>query len=344
MLALLALHIVPESPQMEFRQPQLATDGKRVGVAFGAGQTVFFASSVDQGRTFAKPVAVSQTGKLSLGRHRGPRLAFTPDAVVISAIVGEKGGGADGDLLSWRSTDGGQTWSSAVPINDVPGAAREGLHAMASGGGVLFATWLDLRSNGTKLYGAASRDGGRTWSKNVLVYESPSGTICQCCHPSVAIDSRGRIAVMFRNAVEGARDMYVTESADGASFSPARKLGEGTWMLNACPMDGGGLALDPHGKPATTWRREKQVYLAGATGAEQLLGEGKDSALAVGKKGVYVAWTSPDGVVVLAPGSASPSLLSAEKGAGFPQLLPLSDGKILAAWESKGRLEFQLVP
>jgi photosystem II stability/assembly factor-like uncharacterized protein len=343
-LALLALHIVPDVPEIEFRQPQLATDGKRIVVAFGAGHNVYFSASNDQGKTFSKPVIVSQSGKLSLGRHRGPRIALTRDSIVISAIVGEKGGGADGDVMSWRSTDKGRTWSAAVPVNDVPGAAREGLHAMAGRDGILFATWLDLRSQGTKLYGSVSRDGGRSWAKNVLVYESPSGTICQCCHPSVAISPAGAVTVMFRNALDGARDMYLTESKDGARFSPARKLGEGTWMLNACPMDGGGLGFDAQAKPVTAWRREKQIFLTDAAGMERRIGDGKDPAVATGRKGVYTAWTSPAGVVALAPGQAEPVVLSKEAAAGYPQLLPLPGGSVLAAWEWKGRLEFAVLP
>ena len=65
---------------------------------------------------------------------------------------------------------------------------------------------------GTKLYGARSRDGGVTWSKNVLIYESPDGTICQCCHPSAAFDPGGQVLVMWRNCLGGARDMYLKSS------------------------------------------------------------------------------------------------------------------------------------
>src|SRR5687767_127131 len=153
---LFALRIGSQSSDVQFRQPQLATDGKTVALAFGAGDTVYFARSSDHGQTFSKPVLVANSGKLSLGMHRGPRIAMTPQAIVISAIVGEKGRGEDGDLMAWRSTDGGETWSTGVKVNDVAGAAREGLHAMAYGGGVLYSTWLDLRSKGMRLYGAAS--------------------------------------------------------------------------------------------------------------------------------------------------------------------------------------------
>ena len=50
---------------------------------------------------------------------------------------------------------------------------------------------------------------------------------------------------MFRNNVNGSRDEYLVESRDGGrSFAAARKLGSGTWPLNGCPMDGGGLAIE----------------------------------------------------------------------------------------------------
>jgi photosystem II stability/assembly factor-like uncharacterized protein len=341
---LFALRIGPELPDVQFRQPQLATDGRTVALAFGAGDAVYFARSSDHGQTFSKPVLIAKSGKLSLGMHRGPRLAITPQAIVVSAIVGEQGRGQDGDLLAWRSTDGGETWSQAVKVNDVPGSAREGLHAMAYGGGVLYSTWLDLRAKGMQLYGAVSKDGGKTWAKNALVYKSPSGAICTCCHPSVTVDSNGVISVMFRNSLEGARDMYILRSRDGGStFTAAEKLGRGTWPLNACPMDGGGLAMNDKGEVSTAWRREKQIYFAAPGQPERLLGAGKDPAVAVTPRGTYVAWTgSTGGVKALVPGRPQPIELAAE--GGYAQLLVLPAGKVLAAWENKGSLSVEVLP
>ncbi len=343
-LFLLAVSIVPPSDQTAFRQPQLATDGKQIVVAFGAGNTIYFSASNDRGATFSPPVVVSNSGRLSLGRHRGPRIAISAGAIVISAILGAKGGGADGDLVSWRSTDGGTSWSGPTPISDVAGSAREGLHAMAGAGEVLFASWLDLRTKGTKLYGAVSRDGGASWSPNRLLYESPSGTVCECCHPSLAIDSRGRIALMFRNSIAGSRDLYFTESPDGKRFSPARKLGDGTWPLQGCPMDGGAIAFSPDSQPVTVWRRDKQIFTSGTSGPERSIASGKDPVLAIGKTGPYFAWTASPGVLVLWPGSTDPIHLSTNNSAGYPQLLPLADGTVLASWEDAGRIEFRLLP
>jgi hypothetical protein len=334
----LAVSLTPAAPERPNKQPQLATDGQAVALAYGSGNTIYFARSDDGGKTFSTPAVVSRDGVISLGARRGPRIAFASGAIVVSAIVGEKGRGADGDLLSWRSTDGGKTWSAPVKVNDVSGSAREGLHAMSGDGKALFATWLDLRSKGTRLYGSSSSDGGATWSKNVLVYESPSGSICECCHPSV-VAGAGRIAVMFRNQAEGARDMYVTTSTDGGrTFSAAKKLGTGTWMLNACPMDGGGLLLHPKGVMAA-WRRDKTVFLSVGDGAETQIGAGKDPVIAPLPRGPVVAWTSPEGLVAQVPGSDKPALLD-PRGA-YASLLPLRGGAMLAAWESGGTIRIE---
>src|SRR5690606_10631885 len=108
------------------------------------------------------------------------------------------------------------TWSAPVRVNDVPSAAREGLHTLtADGKGRIFAAWLDLRNEGTRLYGAWSDDNGTTWSANAKLYESADGTICQCCHPTAAFASNGALDVMFRNALGGARDLYLLRSTSG---------------------------------------------------------------------------------------------------------------------------------
>ena len=180
----------------EFKQPQLAAKGDTAVVAFASNETIYVAFSKGGGGVFDAPLRVATMPGLNLGNHRGPRVAFAGDALVVSAINGK----GDGDLLSWRSMDRGKTWSKPVRVNDVAKAPREGLHAMvAMPDGRLFATWLDLRNlvpgkPGTELYGAYSNDGGVTWSKNVVVYRSPSGSICTCCHPSLDVDAKERCA------------------------------------------------------------------------------------------------------------------------------------------------------
>lgn len=334
---LLGARIIPDSANVQFRQPQIAARESRVALTFGSGNTVYYSGSRDAGLTFSTPVKVWNEGKLALGRHRGPRVAVLPSGLLITAIVGREGGGADGELLAWRSADGGKTWSAPVTVNDVPGAAREGLHAMAAHGDFIFASWLDLRSKGTRLYGASSSDGGRAWSKNVLIYESPDGHICECCHPSLAISDGGAIYAMWRNRLRGSRDMYLAQSGDGGrSFQEAEKLGIGTWPLEACPMDGGGLALSPRGRVISVWRRAGEVFLAPAGGSETTIAEGWDPAVAFGRDGVFAIWKTRGGLFARIPGKAEPSRVSFN--GAYPQLTVLPGGLVMAAWEQNGAI------
>jgi len=333
----------PDAPAHE---PQMAADGSTVALTFGAGHAIYFSSSHDAGETFSVPVKVAEAGVVPLTRHRGPRIAFAGNAIVITAVVGSKaeegahahGLPSDGDLLVWRSLDKGKTWTAGKPINDSPASATEGLHALASDGkGLLFAAWLDHRGGkGTKLYAARSTDGGVTWSKNMAVYLSPDGSICECCHPSLAIGPGGELVVMWRNAVGGSRDMYLATARDGVTFSTPQKLGEGTWKLNACPMDGGGLAVSSS-EILTAWRREANVFLDQPGRPEKQIGSGKDIALALAGEKTFVAWV--DGTKVESWIDGELEQLS-ESGA-FPSLLGLPDGSALAAWEENGAIQIR---
>jgi hypothetical protein len=335
-LFLMATRIAPQQATVPFRQPQLAAAHGQIAMTFGAGPAIYFTSSSDQGKTFGPLSKVAEVSALALGRHRGPRIAILKNAIVISAIVGEKNG-VNGDLTVWRSVDSGKKWTRAGVVNDVRDSAREGLHAMAAdASGNLFAVWLDLRSKGTKLYGARSTDSGMTWSKNVLVYASPSGTICQCCDPALAIDETGRVSVMWRNALDGSRDFYVASSLGGLQFSQVTKLGTGTWKLDACPMDGGGLVID-NGKVLSAWRREGDIFVTGPDNSEKRVGTGKDVTIARSSRGAYVAWTKGPALEILTPKASAPQLLSPE--GAFVNLVALPDGSVLAAWEAHDSIE-----
>lgn len=327
---------------MQYVQPQVASTGDRIGMVFGSGNDILYTHSDNDGETFTRPVRIRTGGKLSLGRHRGPRLVYQSGYIGISAVVGQKGGGADGDLLMWRSDDNGRTWKDPVRVNSVEGSAREGLHAMASGNGWVVAVWLDLRAKGTRLYGALSTDGGDTWGKNFLVYESPSGTICQCCHPSVTIGPGGVIYVMFRNALDGSRDMYVLTSRDrGETWTPAYKMGKQTWKLEACPMDGGGFAISSDNRLYTTWRREKTVFVARPDSQETEMGAGKDPSIATGvNQSVYVVWSDTDGIKYRS--TLRDSIQTLSPVGTHPQVI-FTGRRVLAFWEQEGGIAMGIV-
>ncbi len=332
--------IVEKTTLPDARQPQVAVDPRgRVYVVFGAENSIHFAVSDDGGQSYGKPSKVGDAGNMSLGMRRGPRVAATERAVVVAAVGGEQGHGRDGDLLTWRSTDGGKTWTRAAQINSVPGAAREGLHHLAvSPDGTFYCVWLDLREQKTQLYGAASTDGGATWHER-LIYKSPDGSVCQCCQPQVASDPAGGLHVMWRNNLSGNRDMYLVNSKDnGRTFDRPVKLGLGTWPLDACPMDGGGLAADRDGQVVTIWRRDKQLFRCTPGQPELSLGEGAQGWAATGPDGVYLIWTTGrmGRVLALTPGSDSPIELATRGSHAVVTASPNGKGPVIAAWEHAG--------
>ncbi len=113
------------------KQPQACIDSQGVvHLTFGVGEDVHFCTIMPDGIIDQK--SSIRIPNMSLGMRRGPRIALSQDSVVITVIGGPQGKGRDGDILSYRSIDGGKNWFGPVKVNDVDDSAREGLHAMAA--------------------------------------------------------------------------------------------------------------------------------------------------------------------------------------------------------------------
>jgi hypothetical protein len=118
-------------------------------------------------------------------------------------------------------------WQHQI-VNDIPEIAKEGFNAIASNSnGQFMVIWLDLRGNKkNKLMSAMSKNDGLNWEPNKLIYASPDSTICECCQPNI-IFNQNRISIMFRNWINGSRDMYTIHSFDeGKTFKSIEKQGE----------------------------------------------------------------------------------------------------------------------
>ncbi len=275
------------------KQPQACMDPHgNAHLTFGSGNRVYHSTST--GSTFSAPQVAFEIPNMSLGMRRGPRIAATSSSIVITAIGGAQGKGKDGDILAYRSTDKGQSWLGPVRVNDVEASAREGLHAMTSSeNGTLWCVWLDLRNKRTELFASSSTDGGQSWSGNQLVYRSPERSICECCHPSIV--ARGNaVHVLFRNSLAGNRDMYLVSSHDnGKTFDAAIRLGHDQWELNACPMDGGMLAVDDRQHVTTVWRRGGTIYATiDRPNAETVVGKGEQAWVVAKGNQSFAVWTT----------------------------------------------------
>jgi hypothetical protein len=309
----------------------VAPDG-RAYVVFARGDEVFVSSAPSLGEAFDAPVRVGSRPPLMAGMRRGPRIAATASASVVTAI-----GRGDGDLVAWRSVDGGASWSLAGRVNGADRSAREGLMDLAAGpDGSFHVAWLDLRGGGTELFTAVSTDGGATWTET-RAYASPSGAICECCSPAIACGPGDEVHALLRDSRDGFRDMVLASSLDGGTtFAAGRDLGQERWKLAACPMAGGALAgpVESSGRVAALWTRRGELFLTDRKDTEERsLGRGTSPSLARGPGGLYAAWMREGkGVFVLRP-NAEP--VAIDPDGKDPFLAGDSVRGVVACWESK---------
>ena len=307
-------------------------DAANLHVVYGAGDSIMYSSSVDHGESFSTPVLIDLLPNLAASHMRGPQIAAT--ATGITVIASDK----PGNIFSYHKDASGK-WSEPVKVNDIDTVSKEGLMALAADGQTAFAAWLDLRDKHNKIVGAKSTDGGKTWSKNIIVYASPDTTVCECCKPSVAVKGE-RVYVMFRNWLQGNRDLYLIESADaGSSFGIAKKLGNGSWALNGCPMDGGGLTINNKNIPETVWRRKSNIYACEPDQPEVSIGEGKSCTIeSVNGKNVY-AWTENGEVMVRKPQGMKVNLGKGQ----LPIVKYTSNERVVCVWETGKQIHAALV-
>ena len=323
----------PISVVAKGQMPNVAVD-KAGGfhLVYGMGDSILYRYSNDHGNSFASAMLVAVLPKLAASHTRGPQIVSTSNGLLITACNDL------GDIFSFSKNQSGK-WNKVSRVNDKDTVAKENLMALAADGNLAYSVWLDLRDKHNKIFGAKSTNAGKTWTKNKLVYSSPDNTVCECCKPTVVMKGNN-VYIMFRNWVEGNRDMYLIQSSDGGNtFGTAQKLGNGTWQLNGCPMDGGGLVLNKYGNLETVWNRKGAIYACEPGKQEVKIGEGRSCTLtSVNGKNVY-AWVEKGNVVVLKPQGKK---IVIGKGQ-LPLLRPVNNEHIICIWENEGQIESSIL-
>jgi hypothetical protein len=139
---------------------------------------------------------------------------------------------------------------------------------------------------------------------------------------------------MFRNLINGSRDLYLTTSSDGGlKFGVPTKLGDGTWKLSGCPMDGGGVIIDKNNEIHTVWQREGGVYYDQPGQSETKIADGRGCNL-FGDGMPFVTWQ--------AGGQIFGQVLNGNQmriGDGSAvNVVQLNSTTRLAVWESDGKI------
>ncbi len=320
--------------EMKGSVPSMGADGDLVAVVAGEEGNLGCAVSHDGGANFGAAVAVGKvaSGQM-LGMRRGPQIAVRGKTIMIVTNTAKAA-----RIAAFRSVDEGKTWQGPTDIDEPSGRSPEGLMSVAPTREGFAVVYLELVDKMMRISMVRSVDDGKTWEKSRLVYASPDGHVCECCQPTIVSDRGGNVAVMFRNTLAGNRDMYVTLSKDdGKTFGAASKLGKGTWPLDACPMDGGGITLEGKegGKEkgiVAAFRRQGTLYTVRPGEAEREIGTGKNPVIVATEAGLVLAWETKTGMMIRVPKAKDVAM----EGAGAPELVKTSRGIVLAYTTREG--------
>jgi hypothetical protein len=334
---LLAIPVKINAADIKGQQPNVAVDSRGiVRLAYGDGEKIYCITSSTNGATFSKPALVGQIAGMHLGHSRGPQIASSKNYSLITAI--DKAG----NIHSYKLNHSSNKWSKSGNTNDKNGMAVEGLMALtADNEDNFYAVWLDIRSDKKNNIFFSSINGkSAKWSKNLMVYKSPDEHVCECCKPTIACNNN-RLVIGFRNWLMGSRDIYYAVSTDkGKTFNTPKKSGTGTWRLNACPMDGGGIAINEAGITSTAWRRNTDVYYWTENHPEQKVGTGRDVSIAQNKGNTLIAWQDKNIIKVMDLSKETASGI----GSGIsPRIYLLANGKAICVWEDDKVVRYKLI-
>lgn len=273
--------------------PSIAALGDVVAVAWGAttlgssrraATDVFVAVSRDGGRRFGSPRRVNDIdGDASLGGEQPPRVALVAGAGLEPSIVvvwtAKRPEGTR--LLLARSDDGGTSFGRATAIAGGEAAGNRGWESIATDrDGQVVAVWLDHREAAAATAGAMNHAGhnhsasGTTKADGVAraqlskLYfsrlargagrdetQTIAAGVCYCCKTAVAAGSDGSIYAAWRHVYPGnVRDIAFTVSRDGGrTFVAPLRVSDDQWVLDGCPENGPGMAVDSRNRVHVVW-------------------------------------------------------------------------------------------
>jgi hypothetical protein len=189
------------------RGPTLFSRTTDKGLTWSQGRIIFDPGQNDQ--TIGNQIVVPTTGPargvlidgMSLITNQGGKCPFVPSRC---------GKGATFTAAVIRSSDAGNTWSNAIPI-DVQHVASVRIAGQAVRSsdflpefavnpvnGNLYAVWQDSRFSPTgasKIAFSQSTDGGLTWSPVIRIDQSPGNT--QAFLPQIHVASDGTVGLLY---------------------------------------------------------------------------------------------------------------------------------------------------
>lgn len=220
------------------------------------GGEIYYARSLDAGRSFGDPLNLSRTtggaGKGRLTRERWDNgsldLAMGPEGHLYAAWTE-----FEGALRVSRSTDAGARFRTPLRVAGGGAAlpARGPSIAVDAAGTVLLA-WSVGEDPAAAIHIARSTDGGHTFDRPRAVHRGPGHADA----PKIAVDGQGVVHLVWADSPAGPlqryRILYARSGDGGRTFEKPREI-SGTHPGWAGSMHFPGLAVDGNDRLYVTW-------------------------------------------------------------------------------------------
>ncbi|VUC27918.1 unnamed protein product [Clonostachys rosea] len=160
-----------------------------------------------------------------------PFLRIAKDGSIQAYYSAENNDG-DQDNIMRKSTDGGQNWSSTIPVTGSAVTARDGMVGVAEiGNNQLMVVFESQLTGHMGIYAMVSADDGMTWGSRRQIYAATSGN--EAGAPQIIyVGSTIVVNFMSNEAkpelpdVDGGQQKIITSTNNGESWSAAQVLSD----------------------------------------------------------------------------------------------------------------------
>lgn len=177
------------------------------------GPRIYFAKSVDGARSFLSNVRVDDNFVPFTGCHH-PSMAVDQNGAIY--VVWDDSRRFDLDIRFAKSTNGGQTFTPSVRVDDVNDRTvkQEFASIAVANDGLIYVVWNDYRDTLTSVYSARSTNAGLSFDNNVKVNDARA----HAGFASVGASDGGRVFVAWSDLRNRqTTDLYFARSLDSGN-------------------------------------------------------------------------------------------------------------------------------
>lgn len=230
----------------------------RLWLAKIENQQMLVSKSDDNGVSFSNPVVVTPEPETIAGDGENrPKIVLARDGTVLLTWIQSLPQKYAGNVRFVRSTNAGQTFSGPITLNDDGRVTSHRFDSLAiDGAGKVVVAWLDGRDRdaakeksetfkGVSMYTAQSRDNGASFEANHRFQQH----VCECCRIGLTWTKEGPVAFWRNIFGTNTRDFAIANVDTGE----IRRATDDQWRIDACPHNGGDIAVDGRGQLHLVW-------------------------------------------------------------------------------------------